>query len=89
MTLILFFALALGIPVIDQITKLIVDANMTLGQSIPIWKDVFHITYIHNEGTSVLCLCLNIHQKHFMYECCKTYWLLLLYSVQQIISSNL
>ena len=53
MSLILFFALALGIPVIDQITKLIVDANMTLGQTIPLWKDVFHITYIHNEGAAM------------------------------------
>ena len=53
MSLILFFAFLLGVPVIDQITKLIVDANMTLGQTIPLWKDVFHITYIHNEGAAM------------------------------------
>ncbi len=53
MSLVLFLILALGIPVIDQITKLIVDANMTLGQTIPLWEDVFHITYIHNEGAAM------------------------------------
>ena len=53
MTLILFFALVIGIPVIDQITKLIVDGNMTLYQSIPVWEDVFHITYIRNEGAAM------------------------------------
>ncbi|MBE6637938.1 MAG: signal peptidase II [Ruminococcaceae bacterium] len=53
MSLVLFLILALGIPVLDQITKLIVDANMTLGESIPLIKDVFHITYIHNEGAAM------------------------------------
>ena len=53
MSLILFFAFLVGVPLIDQITKLIVDANMTLGQSIPLWEDVFHITYIHNEGAAM------------------------------------
>ena len=53
MSLILFFAFLVGVPLVDQITKLLVDANMTLGQSIPLWKDVFHITYIHNEGAAM------------------------------------
>lgn len=53
MSLIWFFVFLFGVPLIDQITKLIVDANMTLGQSIPLWKDVFHITYIHNEGAAM------------------------------------
>ena len=53
MRLIWFFIFLLGVPFVDQITKLIVDANMTLGQSIPLWEDVFHITYIHNEGAAM------------------------------------
>ena len=53
MSLVWFLILALGVPVLDQITKLLVDANMQIGQSIPVWKDVFHITYIRNEGAAM------------------------------------
>lgn len=53
MNLLVFFALLLGVPVVDQITKFLVDSNMSLGQSIPVWEDVFHITYIHNEGAAM------------------------------------
>ena len=53
MSLTWFLILALGVPVLDQITKLVVDANMDLGQTIPLWKDVFHITYIRNEGAAM------------------------------------
>ena len=53
MNLIVFFALLLGVPVVDQITKFWVDSQVRLGQSIPVWEDVFHITYIHNEGAAM------------------------------------
>lgn len=53
MSLIWFLILALGVPVLDQITKLLVEGNMELGQTIPLWKDVFHITYIRNEGAAM------------------------------------
>ncbi len=53
MSLIWFLILALGVPVVDQITKLLVHGNMELGQTIPILKDVFHITYIRNEGAAM------------------------------------
>ena len=39
MNLIVFFALLLGVPVVDQITKFLVDSQMRLGQSIPVWED--------------------------------------------------
>lgn len=59
MSLIWFLILALGVPVLDQITKLVVDANMSVGQTIPLWKDVFHITYILNEGAAMGMLANN------------------------------
>ena len=42
----------LGGILIDHITKLIVAGNMALWQSIPIIKDVLHITYIRNPGAA-------------------------------------
>ncbi len=59
MSLIWFLILALGVPVLDQITKLVVDANMSVGQTIPLIKDVFHITYILNEGAAMGMLANN------------------------------
>ena len=41
----------LGIA-LDYATKQIVIANMTLGQSIPLWEGVLHITYVINEGAA-------------------------------------
>ncbi|MDO4552197.1 MAG: signal peptidase II [Bacillota bacterium] len=37
---------------LDRITKHLVMAEMELQQSIPIFPDVFHITYIHNYGAA-------------------------------------
>lgn len=37
---------------IDQIIKGIVRANMSVGETVPVIEDVFHITYIRNEGAA-------------------------------------
>ncbi len=37
---------------LDQITKLIVSSEMVLYDSIPVIEDVFHITYILNDGAA-------------------------------------
>ena len=37
---------------LDQAVKYYVHANMTVGQSIPIIKDIFHITYVLNPGAA-------------------------------------
>ncbi len=37
---------------IDQLTKAIVRANMEVGDTVPIIEDVFHFTYIRNEGAA-------------------------------------
>lgn len=41
--------IALGIAV-DQLSKWLIWSNMTIGESIPVIKDIFHITYITNDG---------------------------------------
>lgn len=37
---------------IDQITKAIVTSTMEVGETVPVIKDVFHFTYIRNEGAA-------------------------------------
>ncbi len=48
--LILFVTLA-GI-LLDQVTKLLVDTCMALGETIPLFEGVLHITYIRNRGAA-------------------------------------
>ncbi len=47
-------ALIIGgaIIILDQITKLLVDMNMSLHQSIEIIPNFFHLTYIRNTGAA-------------------------------------
>lgn len=51
LTIILSCVVALSI-IVDQITKLLVSSKMALYQSIPVIKNVLHITYIQNEGAA-------------------------------------
>jgi signal peptidase II len=44
--------LALGVFLFDQATKVYIIKNMELGQSIPVIKEFFHITYIKNPGAA-------------------------------------
>ncbi len=37
---------------LDQFTKVLVSRNMALGDTIPIIKDVLHITYVENRGAA-------------------------------------
>ncbi|MBQ8566427.1 MAG: signal peptidase II [Clostridia bacterium] len=52
MTLIIILSTIAASIGIDQITKAIVRANMTVGETIPIIKDIFHFTYVRNEGAA-------------------------------------
>jgi|SRR3989338_1783104 len=47
---IIVFSTALIIVLIDQITKFLIKANFQLNQSLPLIKNTFHLTYIHNFG---------------------------------------
>lgn len=44
--------IALLVVFLDQLTKLLVAGNMQLGGSIPLIKNVFHLTYIQNTGAA-------------------------------------
>ncbi|MDG2305928.1 MAG: signal peptidase II [Candidatus Binatia bacterium] len=49
---ILVASIALVIVVFDQITKIWIDADMKLYQSIPILDGVFNLTYVRNTGAA-------------------------------------
>lgn len=42
----------LGIILIDQIVKYIIRSAMYVGESLPVVRDVFHITYVQNRGAA-------------------------------------
>ena len=44
------FSTALIIILIDQITKFLIRINFQLNDSLPLIKNVFHLTYIQNTG---------------------------------------
>ncbi|MFA7636222.1 MAG: signal peptidase II [Monoglobales bacterium] len=48
----IFIFLTLVFIASDILTKFIVSSNMSLGVSIPLWKDVFHLTYVRNTGAA-------------------------------------
>jgi len=46
----LIFPIALFIILLDQLTKYLISKNMEISQSIPIIKNILHLTYIQNTG---------------------------------------
>jgi len=47
-----FLGVVLGIYLLDQITKFIIQKQMVIGESLPIIKNIFHLTYILNPGAA-------------------------------------
>lgn len=45
-------AAAFVLIIIDQIIKIVVDTNMAVSESIPVIRDVLHLTYVQNEGAA-------------------------------------
>ena len=46
------FSAAILIVILDQLTKFLIKSNFKLNQSIPIIKNVFHLTYVTNTGSA-------------------------------------
>lgn len=44
--------LTIILVIIDQVSKYYIQSTMMLGESIPVWEDIFHITYILNPGAA-------------------------------------
>lgn len=46
------FGLSAVVVLLDQMTKIWVQSRMTYGESIPVFPELFHITYILNPGAA-------------------------------------
>lgn len=44
--------ITLIVLVLDQVTKLYVDANFRLHETVPVIHDFFHLTYVRNKGAA-------------------------------------
>lgn len=47
-----YMIIAALIIILDQFTKYLIQSNMDLLQSIPVWEGIFHLTYIQNFGAA-------------------------------------
>lgn len=48
----IYFVIIAGIIIFDQFIKNIVVDKMSVGETIPVLEDIFHITYIQNTGAA-------------------------------------
>ncbi len=48
--LITVVAIVFGVVGIDQLTKYLTVLFLDVGQSVPLWQDVLHFTYVQNKG---------------------------------------
>ena len=51
-TLIILLSVIGASILVDQIVKIIISSAMSVGETIPVIKDIFHFTYIRNEGAA-------------------------------------
>ena len=51
-TLIILLSVIGASILVDQIVKIIISSTMSVGETIPVIKDIFHFTYIRNEGAA-------------------------------------
>lgn len=47
-----FWVTAVISLILDQLTKYLVVQNFKLGQTVPLWSGVFHLTYVTNTGAA-------------------------------------
>lgn len=48
----MYYMIIFTVILLDQIVKQLVRITMELNQSIPVWNQVFHLTYIQNYGAA-------------------------------------
>lgn len=48
----IFWAVAIIGLILDQLTKYWVVTHFALGETIPLWSEVFHFTYVRNTGAA-------------------------------------
>ena len=48
----LSYSIALAVFLFDQLAKKYISKSLSLGRSIPVIKDIFHLTLVHNSGVA-------------------------------------
>lgn len=48
----IFLLVILSVLILDQISKYLIEKNLSLGESVPVLENVFHLTYIRNKGAA-------------------------------------
>ena len=48
----IWFCVSAAVIILDRIVKYVVHSGMAPGQSIPVIEDIFHITYVRNQGAA-------------------------------------
>ncbi|MGN0704701.1 MAG: signal peptidase II [Lentihominibacter sp.] len=48
----IYYLIIAAIIVADRLVKLLVSSNMTVGETIPLIENFFHITYVQNRGAA-------------------------------------
>ena len=48
----IYFLIIALIIIFDRITKILVSANMAVGDTIPLIENIFHLTYVQNRGAA-------------------------------------
>ncbi len=48
----LIYLISAGVIALDQLSKILIVRSMTLYETIPVIKDIFHITYTRNKGVA-------------------------------------
>lgn len=49
---ILIFSVAVLVVILDQLTKFLIKLSLQLNESVPIIKNIFHLTYVTNTGSA-------------------------------------
>lgn len=50
--MLVFFLITAGVILLDQITKILALQNLAPVGSLPLWKNVLHLTYVENTGAA-------------------------------------
>ncbi len=48
----LIYLISAGVVALDQLSKILIVRNMALYESLPVLRDIFHITYTRNKGVA-------------------------------------
>ena len=47
-----YFLIGIGVVLLDHLVKYVVASQMAPGESIPVFSEIFHITYVQNRGAA-------------------------------------